>query len=246
MRGKTKTMAKSNKQQLDELLGILDEVKASSPQSPSTPAPPKAETIIPDDLPESGSNLVAGTVNLTQPAPPAPPATSTPPAPVTATPIPPAVSVPPGEMDLMQKDDAEIVATQKNLEQIDDLIVVSKNVMQHVYGVVTSTDILDAATIAAAAKLISETRALIAEHLTIQKDERDFLNKVQMEAIKHRHQMELMEKKFELEQKRFQQKNPAMNAPANNVQPMTPTPAANGMKAYSSADLRKMLEDDNG
>lgn len=239
-------MAKSNKQQLDELLGILDEVKASSPQPPSTPASPKAETIIPDDLPESGSNLVAGTVNLTQPAPPAPPATPTPPAPVTATPIPPAASVPPGEMDLMQKDDAEIVATQKNLEQIDDLIVVSKNVMQHVYGVVTSTDILDAATIAAAAKLISETRALIAEHLTIQKDERDFLNKVQMEAIKHRHQMELMEKKFELEQKRFQQKNPAMNAPANNVQPMTPTPASNGMKAYSSADLRKMLEDDNG
>ena len=232
---KTTAMAKSNKQQLDELLGILDEVKKTTPQdSPSVVAPEVNDTTIPDDLPESGTSMMAGeTVNL--PLPNQAPQVPTPPP---ATPSPTGI-------DLMQKDDNELMQTQRNLAEIDELIAVSKNVMSHVYGVVTSTDILDAATIAAAAKLINETRALIAEHLTIQKDERDFLNKVQMEEIKHRHQMELMEKKFELEQKRFQQKNPAMNAPANNVQPMTPTPASNGMKSYSSADLRKMLEDDN-
>lgn len=218
-RNRISIMAKSNKQQLDELLGIMDELSKKQDSSASAPVQPT----IPDDLPESGTNSVKS-ASLGQ-------AFQSP------------VQKPLDEsMNIMAKDDAELMATEKNLAEIDELIVVSKNVMQHVYGVVTSTDILDAATIAAAAKLISETRALIAEHLTIQKDERDYLNKVQMENIKHRHQMELMEKRFELEQKRFQQKNPALSAPANNVQPIAP--ASNGMKAYSSADLRKMLEQD--
>lgn len=214
-------MAKTNKQQLDELLGIMDELSKKKTE----PSPEPSQPIIPDDLPDSGTEAVSMQAEV-QPVQPSPA------KPVQQSSV----------GDLIAKDDAELMATEKNLQEIDELIVVSKNVMNHVYGVVTSTDILDAATISAAAKLISETRALIAEHLTIQKDERDYLNKVQMENIKHRHQMELMEKKFELEQKRFQQKNPALNAPANNVQPMTP--ASNGMKAYSSADLRKMIEDD--
>ena len=228
---------KSSKQQLDELLGILDDVKSSIPQASSTAvtASVPTEQLIPDDLPDSGTAAVSA-------APTPPPAPTVPtPAPQQATPPTPVASQ---GLNVLEQDDHELAQTQRNLAEIDELIVVSKNVMNHVYGVVTSTDILDAATIAAAAKLINETRALIAEHLTIQKDERDFLNKVQMEEIKHRHQMELMEKKFELEQKRFQQKNPAMNAPANNVQPMTPASASNGMKAYSSADLRKMLEEE--
>lgn len=216
-------MAKTNKQQLDELLGIMDELSKKKTE----PSPEPSQPIIPDDLPDSGTEAVSMQAGV-QPEQAAPP--------------PQPVQVPPAQ-DMIAKDDAELMATEKNLQEIDELIVVSKNVMNHVYGVVTSTDILDAATISAAAKLISETRALIAEHLTIQKDERDYLNKVQMENIKHRHQMELMEKRFELEQKRFQQKNPALSAPANNVQPAAQPP--NGMKAYSSADLRKMLEEED-
>lgn len=216
-------MAKTNKQQLDELLGIMDELSKKKTE----PSPEPSQPIIPDDLPDSGTEAVSMQAGV-QPEQTAPP--------------PQPVQVPPAQ-DMIAKDDAELMATEKNLQEIDELIVVSKNVMNHVYGVVTSTDILDAATISAAAKLISETRALIAEHLTIQKDERDYLNKVQMENIKHRHQMELMEKRFELEQKRFQQKNPALSAPANNVQP--PAQPPNGMKAYSSADLRKMLEEED-
>lgn len=216
-------MAKTNKQQLDELLGIMDELSKKKTE----PSPEPSQPIIPDDLPDSGTEAVSMQAGV---------------QPEQAPPSPQPVQIPPAQ-DMIAKDDAELMATEKNLQEIDELIVVSKNVMNHVYGVVTSTDILDAATISAAAKLISETRALIAEHLTIQKDERDYLNKVQMENIKHRHQMELMEKRFELEQKRFQQKNPAMNAPANNVQP--PAQPPNGMKAYSSADLRKMLEEED-
>lgn len=216
-------MAKTNKQQLDELLGIMDELSKKKTE----PSPEPSHPIIPDDLPDSGTEAVSMQAGV-QPEQTAPP--------------PQPVQVPPAQ-DMIAKDDAELMATEKNLQEIDELIVVSKNVMNHVYGVVTSTDILDAATISAAAKLISETRALIAEHLTIQKDERDYLNKVQMENIKHRHQMELMEKRFELEQKRFQQKNPALSAPANNAQP--PAQPPNGMKAYSSADLRKMLEEED-
>lgn len=206
-------MAKSNKQQLDELLGILEEVRGGT----ADPAP--QQTVIPDDLPESGTTVVNN-------APPP--------------------NMPPKKRDdlsINEKDDRELAETQRNLAQIDELIAVSKNVMQHVYGVVTSTDILDAATITAAAKLISETRALIAEHLTIQKDERDFLNKVQMESIKHRHQMELMEKKYELEQKRLQQKNPPLDAPMANVP--TTQGATGGLKAYSSADMMRMLNEED-
>lgn len=242
-------MAKSSKQQLDELLGIMDELSKEQKAAPPPKLPSKAEQvgpatdIIPDDLPDSGTSQAVGQgVNIPSPnssvqvsQPQVPQQSIIPQQPQPPRPIDPT-------MNLMAKDDAELMATEKNLAEIDELIVVSKNVMSHVYGVVTSTDILDAATIAAAAKLISETRALIAEHLTIQKDERDYLNKVQMENIKHRHQMELMEKKFELEQKRFQQKNPALSAPANNVQPIAP--ASNGMKAYSSADLMKMISED--
>ncbi len=245
-------MAKSSKQQLDELLGIMDELSKEQKATPPPKLPSKAEqvgstNIIPDDLPDSGTSQAVGQgVNVSsssatpiQATQPQVPQQSIMPQPPTQPPRPADPT-----MNLMAKDDAELMATEKNLQEIDELIVVSKNVMQHVYGVVTSTDILDAATIAAAAKLISETRALIAEHLTIQKDERDYLNKVQMENIKHRHQMELMEKRFELEQKRFQQKNPPIaNAPVANV--TTPQGASqNGMKAYSSADLMKMISED--
>lgn len=213
-------MAKSNKQQLDELLGIMDELKASSGIEPEPPENP-----IPDDLPREGE-LMTPTV----PKPSAP-------APVTS------------EKEVKRRDpndleDAdlnELIETQKNLEEIDSILTIAKNVMQHVYSVVTSTDILDAATIAAAAKLISETRGLVDRHLEIQKTQREFLNKIQMEEIKHRHQMELMEKKFELEQKRFQQKNPALNAPASGIP--NPPPAQPGMKAYSNADLMKMINE---
>ena len=229
-------MPKTSKQQLDELLGILDDVKSTIVPTNPPPAPPSPEQVIPDDLPGSGTDSVQKAASFTQQVVPAPAPGGQ------STSIPQVQASSSDGLNIMAKDDAELMATEKNLAEIDELIAVSKNVMSHVYGVVTSTDILDAATIAAAAKLINETRALIAEHLTIQKDERDFLNKVQMEEIKHRHQMELMEKKFELEQKRFQQKNPALNAPANNVQPVSP--ASNGMKAYSSADLMKMISED--
>ena len=226
-------MAKSNKQQLDELLGILDEMKGGKAATP----PPPPQPTIPDDLPESGTEAVSTT------PPPVPKAM--PPADTVNVPKPqvPVVKHADDGMLLEQADNNEVLETQRNLAEIDNILDIAKNVMQHVYGVVTSTDILDAATIAAAAKLINETRGLVQEHLEIQRAQREFLNKIQMEEIKHRHQMELMEKKFELEQKRYQQKNPPVaNAPANNVQPVSQVPA--GMKSYSSADLRKMLDQD--
>ena len=216
-----------NKQKLDELLGIVSEMQKADPNEFGNLINGiTAENPIPDDIPEV---VVAENKTLT------------PQQPIVQNTADTQITTSPNSLERL--DETESIQTQKSLSEIDSLIVVAKNVINHVYSVVTSSDILDAQTISAAANLIKETRALVQEHLEIQKSQRDFLNKIQMEEIKHQHQIQLMEKKFELERLRFQTKNPP--AANQNVPNSQPNQSNNGLKSYSSADMMRMLNEED-
>jgi len=242
-----------NKQKLDELLGIVAEMQKADPVEFGGMVGVIKAAAIPNDIPEQveveNSTLTQEEVDAQRPSTKASTKQNTAsasPTPVQST---AAQQVPQQHQNfqpspLERMDETEMVQTQKSLTEIDSLIEVAKQVITHVYTVVTSSDLLDAPTLTAAANLIKETRNLVQEHLEIQKSQRDFLNQIQMEQIKHQHQLELMEKKYELERLKFQAKNPPMANQNVPSQPPQGGTGAGGLKSYSSADMMRMLDEE--
>ena len=256
-----------NKQRLDELLGIVTEMqKEPSPNFDDFMRKLPPDNVIPEDIPEEDAareeTLSEEAVNASRPSnsvnnilPQQQPTNP----PVVKTQTPPktngssakshstagmSLGVSTREPDSLELlDESTTNNTLKSLNEVDSLIAIAKSVISHVYGVVTSSDILDASTLSAAAGLIRETRALVEQHLEVQKSERDFLNKMQMEELKHQHQLQLMEKKFELEKMKYQtQHPPEVNTNVSSVQPNKQPTGSDGLRSYSSADMMRMLD----
>ena len=137
-------------------------------------------------------------------------------------------------------------SVEMTMNEVDSLVDISKRLIQHVYSVITSADILDAATISAGASLIRETRGLIEKHLDVQKEQRNFINKIQLEELRHKHQIELMERRYELDAQKYQRQNPALDTHSTGSSLSNQPSGGNGgnIKSYSTTDLMRMLDKD--
>ena len=77
-----------------------------------------------------------------------------------------------------------LVNVESAFKSIEDLVDTTKNMIANVYNIISSCDVLDSETVAAAASLIGETRQLIAEYTSLYKQRIKFFDGVKMEMLK--------------------------------------------------------------
>lgn len=117
---------------------------------------------------------------------------------------------------------------ESSLEEIGELVTVTKQIIKHIYNNIISTDLLDAELIEAASNFIKTAHENISEYIGIYKDRLKFYDKIQFEMIQHEHKKELLQMKYKLE---------AQNSPSGI------TGTAENMKVYSQEDIVKAMKD---
>jgi hypothetical protein len=129
----------------------------------------------------------------------------------------------------IQKVDITDIST--SLNEIKDLISVSKDTIRHVYEQITSTELLDSEAVDSLSKLIEATHLTISEYINLFKDRLAFYDKVRLEAIKHKNDMEKIKYKHDLDMEKLNAKQgPAVDVTNNNV------------NAFSQEDVIKMID----
>ena len=123
-----------------------------------------------------------------------------------------------GDGQLSEQQKVDILAKiGDNLKGIDELITLSTNLIKHLYTNIVSTDLIDAEVVDSAANLIAATHDNVAEYISLYRDREQFYEKVQLALLKHRHNLEYLERKYELEEKLRKAKADALSAEPENL-----------------------------
>lgn len=131
-----------------------------------------------------------------------------------------------------------LVNVESAFKSIEDLVDSTKQMIGTVYGIISSCDVLDSETVAAAASLIGETRQLISEYTSLYKQRIKFFDSVKLEQLKQQHRLEILEKKNELDMKKWNDQHPATPAEATTV------PGVNDQNSgVGTMDMLKLLEE---
>lgn len=140
-----------------------------------------------------------------------------------------------------------LVNVESAFKSIEDLVDSTKQMIGTVYGIISSCDVLDAETVAAAASLIGETRQLISEYTSLYKQRIKFFDNVKMEQLKQEHRKELLDLKQKYDLEKMDRKN-STPAEAQEV-PNGSSQVPNGMVEAGSIDMLNLLhemdEEDN-
>lgn len=124
-----------------------------------------------------------------------------------------------------------MIAIDKSLQNIDELIAISKDVIKHIYENIACTELIDSELIHAAAAFIESCHLNIKEYIDLYKDRLKFYDKVQFEMLQQKNRKELLEYKHKLEMEK-------LDAKAIDVTP-------EGMVKFDHDDITKMLKDQN-
>ncbi len=133
-----------------------------------------------------------------------------------------------------------LVNVENAFKSIEDLVDSTKQMIGTVYGIISSCDVLDSETVAAAASLIGETRQLIAEYTSLYKQRIKFFDNVKMEQLKQEHRLEILERKQQYDLEKMERKNstPAEAEDVTNAKEVPP-----GMVESGAVDMLKLLEE---
>ena len=124
-----------------------------------------------------------------------------------------------------------MIAIDKSLQNIDELISISKDVIKHIYENIACTELIDSELIHAAAAFIESCHLNIKEYIDLYKDRLKFYDKVQFEMLQQKNRKELLDYKHKLEMEK-------LDAKAIDVTP-------EGMVKFDHDDITKMLKDQN-
>ena len=134
-----------------------------------------------------------------------------------------------------------MVNVESAFKSIEDLVDTTKQMIGTVYSIISSCDVLDSETVSAAASLITSTKQLIAEYLGLYKQRVKFFDNVKMETLKQQHRIELLERKYQLDEAKWNMQNtkPAeavdVTGQGGNVPP--------GMVEAGSVDMLKLIQE---
>ena len=133
-----------------------------------------------------------------------------------------------------------LVNVENAFKSIEDLVDTTKQMIANVYGIISSCDVLDAETVAAAASLIGETRQLISEYTSLYKQRIKFFDNVKMEQLKQEHRLEVLERKYQLDMEKWnsQHSTPAEAEDVTNAKDVPP-----GMVESGAIDMLKLLQE---
>ena len=133
-----------------------------------------------------------------------------------------------------------LVNVENAFKSIEDLVDTTKQMIANVYGIISSCDVLDAETVAAAASLIGETRQLIAEYTSLYKQRIKFFDNVKMEQLKQEHRKEILDIKQRYDLEKMDRKN-STPTEAEDVTNAKDVPA--GMVESGAIDMLKLLQE---
>ena len=128
---------------------------------------------------------------------------------------------------------ADIYDISQNLTEIKELIEISKNTIRHVYDSLVSSELVDSELVSAFAKLMESTKLTVGEYITLYKDRLAFYDKVRLETLKHKNDMEKIKYKHDLDMEKLNSKVKTIDVSNNNS------------NAYTQEDIIKMLEENN-
>ena len=134
-----------------------------------------------------------------------------------------------------------LINVENAFKSIEDLVDTTKTMISNVYGIISSCDVLDSETVAAAASLIGETRQLIAEYTSLYKQRIKFFDSVKMEQLKQEHRLEFLERKHQLDMEKWNNQH-STPAQAEEVQGVNGT-VPNGMVESGAIDMLKLLQE---
>lgn len=111
-----------------------------------------------------------------------------------------------------------ITSIEKSLKNIDELIVISKDIIKHIYENIACTELVDSELIHAAATFIESCHLNIKEYIDLYKDRLKFFDKVQFEILQQKHKKELLDYKHKLDMEKEASKAIDVNTTENMVQ----------------------------
>ena len=109
------------------------------------------------------------------------------------------------KIDDFSRQSESLIEIKKSLSNIDELISISKEIIKHIYEGVVSTELVDSETIHAAATLIESCHLNVKEYIDLYKDRLKFCEKVQLEMLKHKNNLEILEKKHQYDMEKATQ-----------------------------------------
>jgi len=105
-----------------------------------------------------------------------------------------------------------VVSAQDTLESISDQTKLMSETVEHIYGLITSSGIVDPDLVSSFAVLVSSAKDLWALKLDVYKMLLGQIQAINMENLKQEHRLELEEKKYELKRKlALETKNAGLN-----------------------------------
>lgn len=129
---------------------------------------------------------------------------------------------------------SEICDISLSLNEIKQLIEISKDTIRHVYDALVSSDLVDSELVSAFAKLMESTKLTVGEYINLYKDRLNFYDKIRLETLKHKNDMEKIKYKHDLDMEKLNSKQ---------VQTID---VSNNEKSFSQEDIIKMLEENDG
>ena len=134
-----------------------------------------------------------------------------------------------------------MVNVESAFKSIEDLVDTTKQMIGTVYSIISSCDVLDSETVSAAASLITSTKQLIAEYLGLYKQRVKFFDNVKMETLKQQHRLELMERKYQLDEEKWNRQNTKPTEAEDITGKGGEAPP--GMVEAGSVDMLKLIQE---
>lgn len=98
-------------------------------------------------------------------------------------------------------------ALRTSLQNIDELIDTSKQILKHVHSCIVTTDLCDSELIQAFSKLLEAAHVTISEYISLYKNRLNFYDKLKMVTYQHSLQIKRMELKHQQDLEKMRLKN---------------------------------------
>lgn len=127
------------------------------------------------------------------------------------------------------EDQSIAQSVQKSLNDINDLVLLSKQIIQHLYTDIVSSELIDSELITSTATFIQATHDNVKEYIELYRDRLKFFDNLKLEMVRHKNKTEAIKLKHQLDLEKIQKQNPLNVVPEN-------------MRQFSSEDIVNVLK----
>lgn len=127
----------------------------------------------------------------------------------------------------------ELSNMEISLKSIEDMVVLSKNVLKHVADSILATPLIDSEAVQAYSKLMESIHVNINEFISIYKSKMDFVNKIKFSLFQQQQKKDLMIFKHNLEMEKIKVKDGPKIVEAENM----------SSREWNQEQITKMLDE---